>query len=299
MPLTGLHLLLTYQCNYECEHCFVWGGPQQSGTMTLAQIRHILHQAAALGGVRWIYFEGGEPFLYYPPLRRGLELAHQMGFQAGLVTNAYWATSLEDATEWLRPLAGLLQDLGLSSDLYHADEQMSAQAWHAQAAAEALGIPVGVISVAQPEASAACASGKLPEGESGVMYRGRAAVKLAGRVPPRPWEGFDSCPHEDLQDPARVHVDPLGILHVCQGISIGNLFEEPLAEIWRRFDPHAHPILGPLLEGGPAGLVTRYRLPHQPGYADACHLCYQARLALRQRFPQALAPDQAYGVSAP
>jgi len=31
-------------------------------------------------------------------------------------------------------------------------------------------------------------------------------------------------------------------------------------------------------------------------YADACHLCYQARTTLRERFPQVLNPDQMYGV---
>ena len=34
-PLSGLHLLLTYKCNYECDHCFVWGGPSQKGTMAV------------------------------------------------------------------------------------------------------------------------------------------------------------------------------------------------------------------------------------------------------------------------
>jgi MoaA/NifB/PqqE/SkfB family radical SAM enzyme len=45
MSLTGLHLLLTYQCNYECDHCFAWGSPGQTGVMTLAQIRDIYRQA--------------------------------------------------------------------------------------------------------------------------------------------------------------------------------------------------------------------------------------------------------------
>ncbi len=36
MKLTGLHLLLTYRCDSECDHCFAWGGPGQEGTMTLA-----------------------------------------------------------------------------------------------------------------------------------------------------------------------------------------------------------------------------------------------------------------------
>ena len=72
-PLSGLHLLLTYECNFECDHCFVWGGPEQGGTMTAEFIEEILHQAKQLGSIEWIYFEGGEPFLQYPLLRDGVQ----------------------------------------------------------------------------------------------------------------------------------------------------------------------------------------------------------------------------------
>jgi hypothetical protein len=48
--------------------------------------------------------------------------------------------------------------------------------------------------------------------------------------------------------------------------------------------------------GGPAELVRRYDLPHDDGYVDACHLCYSARAALRQRFPELLAPPNVYGL---
>ena len=78
------------------------------------------------------------------------------------------------------------------------------------------------------------------------------------------------------------HIDPLGHVHVCQGISIGNVFEMPLRAICERYDPETHPITGPLLAGGPAELVRRYELPHERGYADACHLCYEAREMLRR-----------------
>jgi hypothetical protein len=297
MELTGLHLLLTYQCTFECDHCFVWGSPWQSGTMRLADIHNILEQARTLGTVRSIYFEGGEPFLYYPILVRGVTEAKSLGFKVGLVSNGYWATSLEDALEWLRPFAGKLDDLTVSSDLFHYSEQMSQQAQAACQAAKKLGIPTGVISVAQPEqADAASASGQLPEGESGVMYRGRAVEKLAGRAPHQPWETFTACPHEDLREPGRVHVDPLGNLHLCQGLSLGNLFQTPLAETCDRYQPEAHPVVGPLLAGGPAELARRYGLPHAERYADACHLCDAARRALRAQFPQILMPDQMYGI---
>lgn len=298
MKLTGLHFLLTYQCNFECDHCFVWGGPWQTGVMPLERIRQALRQARDLGSIRSIYFEGGEPFLYYPILLRAVQEAAEMGFQVGLVSNAYWAITPEDALEWLRPFAGLLQDLSVSSDLYHYSEPISRQSRIAVQVARNLDIPTGTISIAQPETAGKIpAVGQLPLEESGVMYRGRAAEKLAPRVPWKSWAQFTECPHEDLREPGRIHLDPFGNLHICQGISIGNLFQIPLQEICTCFEPGIHPITGPLLAGGPAELVKHYALAHGESYADACHLCYTARLELRKRFPDHLLPGQMYGLA--
>jgi hypothetical protein len=300
MILRGLHLLLTYQCTFECDHCFAWGSPWQQGTMTLKTVQGILNQAKDVGTVTSIYFEGGEPFLYYAVLVKGVQQAAAMGFEVGMVSNGYWATSLEDALLWLKPFSGLVQDLSVSSDLFHYSEMISQQARDAAEAASQLGIPTGYISIAPPpeapgEAGAGSTVGQLPEAESGVMYRGRAVEKLAGKAPKHPWDSFITCPYEDLREPGRIHVDPLGNLHICQGISIGNLFERPLLDICREYDPDAHPITAPLLAGGPVELVRRYNLPHEPVYADACHLCDRSRLLLRDRFPEVLRPEQMYG----
>lgn len=318
MKLTGLHLLLTYQCTLECDHCFVWGSPRQSGTMTLENIRETLRQAKELGTIKSIYFEGGEPFLYYATLLAGTREAQRAGFSVGVVSNAYWATSVEDAMEWLKPFAGLLNDLSVSSDLYHYNEAMSRQAKNASAAAKQLGIPLGVIEIAQPQVANPVSvvanhhrdshettieikrgddlRGQLPRGESGVMYRGRAVAKLATGASKESWIQFTKCPHEDLRDPGRIHLDPLGHLQICQGISIGNLFQTPLREICETYDPDAHPIVGALLSGGPAELTRHYDLAHAENYADACHLCYESRILLRGKFPEILNPDQTYGI---
>lgn len=296
MKLTGLHLLLTYQCTFECEHCFVWGSPWQSGVMNLEQLHEILRQAREVDGLDWIYFEGGEPFLYYPILLRGVQMATAMGFQVGIVSNAYWATTQSDALTWLRPFADLIEDLTISSDLYHYSETNSQLTRNAAAAAAELNIPLGTISVAQPEqTNAALTVGQIPNGASAVMYRGRAASQLVSRAVHQPWNTFITCPHEDLRDPGRAHLDPFGNLHICQGISLGNVFERSLKEICENYYPEAHPICGPLLMGGPAGLVDEYELLHADCYADACHLCYDCRLTLRERFPDVLTPDQMYG----
>ena len=67
--------------------------------MTLKSIEEILKQAESPGSVRSIYFEGGEPFLYYPIMLRGIRRAAEKGYSVGVVTNGYWATGAEDAAE--------------------------------------------------------------------------------------------------------------------------------------------------------------------------------------------------------
>jgi hypothetical protein len=293
--ISGLHLLLTYQCTYECEHCFVWGSPKQSGVMAMRQVDDILTQAAG-AGIEEVYFEGGEPFLYYTLLKHAVAQAAAFHFSVGIVTNAYWAVGLEDAIEALQPFAGHVHDLSVSSDLYHADERISRQARFAAQAAQQLGIPCGLIQVAPPETGDALSThGRIESGdEAGLMYRGRA-VSLAQRAPQHPWEGFTTCPHENLKKPGRIHVDPLGYLHLCHGLTIGNLFDEPLTAILARCDPAQPPIAGPLLAGGPAELARRYGISPRPSYADACHLCDESRRALRAQFESILTPDQMYG----
>jgi MoaA/NifB/PqqE/SkfB family radical SAM enzyme len=260
--------------------------------MTSEQVRDILQQGNELGTIEWVYFEGGEPFLYYPLLVNGVDLARSYGFRVGLVSNGYWATNVEDATEWLRPFAGAVEDLSISCDPHHADEQLRAQAEHAISAAETLGIPAGLVSIALPDEMN---RGQLPPDRSALRYRGRAAEMLTSTARLHPWEQFTSCPYENLRTPERIHVDAFGYLHICQGITMGNLFRRPLKEVVTAYEPERHSIVGPILRGGPAALVDSDLL--KSDYADACHLCFSARKTLRERFPETLAPIQMYEVS--
>jgi len=267
--------------------------------MTLDVIRKILKDSQDLGTVTTIYFEGGEPFLYYPIMLQGMREAVAVGFEVGIVTNTYWATSFEDAEEWLRPIAEIgVSDLSLSSDLYHGDRMETTEARYGREAATNLGIPVTLLQTVGPILQTKTeAILEDPEGGyGGVMFKGRAAEKLAPLAPKHLWTKFTNCPYEEFEEPGRVHVDSLGFIHGCQGITIGNILENSLTQIMTSYKPSKHPIIGPLIEGGPLALVKKYDVPHidEPAYADACHLCYQTRLFLRSRFPE-LAPDQVYG----
>ena len=122
--LTGIHFLLTYMCNSECDHCFVYSSPRAHGTFTLTQIREILDDATEIGTIEWVYFEGGEPFLFYPIMLEGIKLAQSRGFKTGVVTNAYFATDYDDIEIWLKPLKESgIGDLSMSNDPYHYDDE--------------------------------------------------------------------------------------------------------------------------------------------------------------------------------
>jgi hypothetical protein len=104
-----------------------------------------------------------------------------------------------------------------------------------------------------------------------------------------------SCPHEELEHPKRVHVDSFGNVHICQGLSMGNMWEIPFSEMVKGYRAQDHPICRPLVEGGPAALAKEYGVAHEDSYVDECHFCYRVRQALIDRFPGHLAPRQVYG----
>jgi len=293
--LTGVHLLLTYKCDRACDHCFVFGSPEAGGTFTVAQLSQLLEEVRRLGTVETVFFEGGEPFLFYPILLEGVRLARGFGFDVGIVTNGYWGDSEQDATLWLQPLCELgLSKLCVSDDELHYPGGSESPAARAVAAARELGMTVSVLETPSPRVEAD--EQGLPVVVGGVMFRGRAAENLTEGLPRKPAEGFTACTAEQLGEPGRVHVDAYGNVHICQGLLMGNAWWTPFSELARSYEPEAHPIIGPLLEGGPLRLAQRYGIRHEAAYVDACHFCYEVRKTLREGFPQYLAPPRLYGL---
>ncbi len=299
--LTGIHFLLTYQCTYECDHCFVYCSPEAQGTFTLEQLNKIFDELPKIGTIEMIYFEGGEPFLYYQLMLKGIEIASSMGFKTGIVTNGYWSTSEEDAELWLKPLKELnVSDLSISNDQYHYDDVISNPAYFAYNASKKLGIPTDTICIEQPTVN----SEKDDTQEKGkpiiggnTRFRGRAVDKLTSDLPKRHWKEFTECTHEELIAPERVHIDAYGNVHICQGIIIGNAWITPLSEIVKNFNPYEHPVLKYLIKGGPALLAEKYGIECDESYVEECHLCYLTRLALLEKLPDHLSPKQVYGIN--
>ncbi len=295
--LTGVHILLTLKCTNECDHCFLQCGPSREATFTLGQLQALVRQIKKLGTVTVVYFEGGEPFLFYPLLLEGLRIVRASGFDAGIVTNGYWATSVEDGLHWLRPICDLgVVDFSVSDDEFHQLDKNDRKAEFAREAAERLGIPTATICIEPPRISPAGEGRRgKPVIGGGVLFKGRAAEKLTAGLPLRNAEELTTCPHEDLLSPERVHVDAYGNVHLCQGLSLGNIWEKELPDLVHDYDAQNHPVAGPLVRGGPIRLAKEHGLEIDDGYVDECHLCYTLRKQLLRRHPQCLVPSEAYG----
>lgn len=299
--MNGIHFLLTYACTFECDHCFLHCSPEARGTFTWEQLHEVFAEIERMDTVEMVYFEGGEAFLYYPLLLEGLRMAARLGLQAGIVTNAYWATSVKDAEIWLKPVRDIgIAGLSVSDDAFHQSEEEDSSAKRAVAAALNLGIPCDTICIqaatpAGRQADSRSRGAPVTGGE--VLFKGRAAERLTAGLPRRPRAELTTCPHEELVSPARVHVDCYGNVHLCQGLSMGNMWRTPLSRLVREYDAHSHPICGPLVAGGPSALAREYGLDLPDDFVDECHYCYAVRKALLDRFPAHLAPRQVYGPS--
>jgi organic radical activating enzyme len=302
--LDTIHLLLTYKCSLRCDHCYVYGSPRARGTFNLPQVSKLLAEAAKVGKVEWIYFDGGEPFLVYPLLLQSIRKARNYGFKVGVVTNGYFARTEETAIHFLEPLRQMgVASLQVSDDAYHYRSSGETPAKRALRAANKIGLPATRLSIVPPDQPYTYRESELnrqdkcgyPE-DNRLRYRGRAVEKLTAGVPTTGWETLNCCAYEELSDPWRVYVDSLGNVQICQGLSIGNARQTPLATLLDCYQAEKHPIYGPILLGGPSFLAERYGIEPDGRYVDACHLCFTVRLDLIDRFPGYLGPLHIYGL---
>ncbi len=289
--LTGIHFLITYGCSAECDHCFIWGSPRRQSGMTVEQVEEFLDEVVSLGTVTGVCAEGGESFTRYDVVVHFLGAATRRGLNASALTNASWVESREQARARVTEMmAAGLKSLGISTD-----------EWHRRTVpAEKVDLLLEVCKEVGLEAS------RMETKLEGVMFRGRAAERLAPHMPTRPASELTKCPHEKLDAPSRIHLDCYGRLHLCQGLCVG---AGSPAEAVGAYDPAAHPMVRLLLEGGPYALAqfaaergfgqTQAGSPGREqaaeGCVDACHLCYRAREFLRPFFPDLLGPDEMYG----
>jgi Predicted Fe-S oxidoreductases len=81
----------------------------------------IFEQLKKVQTIKVVVFTGGETTLQKEKLLKGLNLARDCGFSSRVVTNAWWATSKENADQFVKELVDAgLSEINTSFDDYHA-----------------------------------------------------------------------------------------------------------------------------------------------------------------------------------
>lgn len=298
--LTNIHVLLTYICPLQCDHCFIYASPRASGKLTPTQVTHLLEQTSSIKTIEWVYFEGGEPFLVYPLLLSSVKRAKRLDFKVGIISNGYFGRSEEAAMRYLKPLIALgLDRIYISSDQFHYKNIVKSPARKVIEASIKLGLPTTRIKIGEPQSSEQdpfLNNDLFLDETRPLMMVGRAAEKIQLNPSNNDWRSFTFCPLKDLEDPESIYIDPFGNAQFCQGITLGNVWSSPIYDLMDQIDFASHPIYGPIRRNGPKGLIEEYNLAPLAEYQDACHLCYATRRQLVNRFPEYLSPPQVYNL---
>lgn len=291
-------LLLTYKCNSKCVFCYYNCSPSQGGLMPIETAISSWQSLKTLAGNTCrIHITGGEPFLFWDHLLEILKEGkkEKLGEVDMIETNGFWAVDDKITRERITALTELgMRRLKISCDPFHQEyvdiepvERLAA------IAKELLGTervqvrwekyltnPVNIkgLSTSERRQQYLCAIKDYP-----CRFTGRAARKLCELVASKPVDAFSSQNCKSVFLGSRgVHIDPFGNVFsgTCSGIIIGNVNQNPLEDIWERFDPPPRELIGTLFEAGPAGLLKMSEsLGYKPlpFYADKCHICTSVR----------------------
>lgn len=143
LPKLGA-ILLTYRCNAECDECCFECGPNLNNPkLSIEEIKSFIDQISNKDEMQLLVWSGGECFLEYRTLKEGIKYAKKRGLSSRCVSNAYWATSIDQARNKLLPLReNGLEELNFSTGDSHQKFVPIERVMNATVAALQLGIRV-------------------------------------------------------------------------------------------------------------------------------------------------------------
>ena len=121
LPFLGnIGLIMTYKCQVRCPHCILDAGPHRTEEVNAEEALDWIRQITAYENSKVIILSltGGEPFYDIEKLRLISDYADTQGLYVSAVTNAYWASSPEEAARVLAQVPAIRM-LSLSTDVYH------------------------------------------------------------------------------------------------------------------------------------------------------------------------------------
>jgi MoaA/NifB/PqqE/SkfB family radical SAM enzyme len=123
LPFLGnVGLILTYKCQVSCRHCILEAGPNRTEEMTLNDALEWIEQISKYrnGWIKVVSLTGGEPFYDVEKLKCIANFASNKNLLVSVVTNAFWAKTLENARLTLKEVS-TIDMLAISTDVYHQE----------------------------------------------------------------------------------------------------------------------------------------------------------------------------------
>lgn len=295
MPfLRNIGLLMTYKCQVACPHCILEAGPDRTEEMSHTDLFDWIRQIADYrdGYIKVLSLTGGEPFFNIEVLKSVSEYSAAQGLFVSVVTNAYWATTEEEASYLLGELPAI-QMISISADKYHQKFIPFARVRNAVAAAEAHNIPYTIAVCTENEADRAYQGivKKLKQFTdedrilTAVTFRaGRALHRTDGNyqtalTPPRSACSAGSSPIIFPDGRVIACIGPIIDLTSEHPLVLGNLRKESLATILDRAE--FNPILHAIRIWGPRRLISLAEdaglgenLPTEYIKDSVCYACY-------------------------
>jgi MoaA/NifB/PqqE/SkfB family radical SAM enzyme len=282
--------------------------------MSLEEAKRSVTDAKALD-TEIVCITGGEPMLYHDLVEKIISECDLLAFpEIWLFTNGFWARDLSKACAVVKKLKSLgLTKLFFSVDFFHQSYVPIESVKNAIEASLEFGLDVSIDIryVGKPseenEFNSATRShleflgkilSKVEVIKGQPMFVGRAAESLAKHIRMKPLSEIlnEKCPGAwaggTLESPSGVDVDEYGFVTICPGLSIGNIREVSLKKIIEKYHYRDFSVIAALQDGGVKGLLdlaSKNGFVPKKAYVNGCHLCYEMRKFLRNRFPEAFA----------
>lgn len=299
-------IILTYRCHSGCKHCLYNCGPRwEKEAMSLDVLRQALEAVTIWPQKPQVHLTGGEPFLHFPLLMEGAQIATGLGISAYVETSASWCTDEDEAVERFAALreAGL-QAILISCSPFHAERIPPIRTIRAIRAALAV-FGARRVTVYLPnfieivqhfdterptplsryeEEFGAQEAHRILWQEYGIISGGRSGYELGHLVPRHHAGAFAhaNCTSALLYA-HHSHLDLYGnyISGFCGGLTVGDWHNLP--QVLADFQAGRYPpLVEVLVERGPYGLFElaqeQYGYRSLPeGYTGKCHLCVDVR----------------------
>ena len=170
----SLNVLTTNRCTASCGHCSMNSGPERSGELSGPQLVKLLGELLREAKqVKVVVFAGGEPLLLGEALHDGIRTVRAHGVVSRVVTNGYWATSLDQARRVVRGLrAAGLDEINISTDDHHLPYiSLQRVRWAYEAACEAGFLSVAIAHCSGPQSALTAERLEASFGDGGAMDR--------------------------------------------------------------------------------------------------------------------------------